>query len=358
MGIFKRGHVYWYHFWFNGEHIQRSTKQGNPRVARQIESAYRTALAKGEVGILERKPSPMLKDFVCQFKEAIHTVKPATLEYYAEKLRRLLEYEPMETARLEHIDEALIQEYVAKRKKEVSVASVNRELAVLRRGMRLAQEWRIINRVPRIRMLPGEKPREFVLDAQRERLYLEMAPQPLRDVAILCLDTGLRVGEAASLTWDTVNMQERFFDVRTGKSKNAARWLSISPRVAEMLRSRAGQHPVYVFPGRPLRRLNGERRPFTIEALDKQHCRLRRLLKLPEEFVIHSLRHTFGTRLGDEGTDAWTLKKIMGHSTVTVSERYVHPSRESVARAMEKLQKRHQPATVSATLSETPSVSH
>jgi hypothetical protein len=53
VSIFKRGSVYWYHFIFNGQHIQQSTKQGNPRVARQIEAAYRTALAKGEVGILE-----------------------------------------------------------------------------------------------------------------------------------------------------------------------------------------------------------------------------------------------------------------------------------------------------------------
>jgi len=47
MGIFKRGSVYWYHFLFNGDHIQHSTKQGNPRTARQIEAAHRTALAKG-----------------------------------------------------------------------------------------------------------------------------------------------------------------------------------------------------------------------------------------------------------------------------------------------------------------------
>ena len=61
MGIFKRGNVYWYHFVFDGEHIQKSTKQGNPRTARQIEAAFRTALAKGEVGITERKKAPASK---------------------------------------------------------------------------------------------------------------------------------------------------------------------------------------------------------------------------------------------------------------------------------------------------------
>ena len=51
MAIFKRGRVYWYHLVFSGEHVRRSTKQGNPRVARQTEAAHRTTLAKGEVGI-------------------------------------------------------------------------------------------------------------------------------------------------------------------------------------------------------------------------------------------------------------------------------------------------------------------
>ena len=61
MSIFKRGSVYWFHFLFDGKHVQRSTKQGNPRIARNIAAAYRTALAKGEVGITERKKIPAFK---------------------------------------------------------------------------------------------------------------------------------------------------------------------------------------------------------------------------------------------------------------------------------------------------------
>jgi hypothetical protein len=49
MAIFKRGRVYWYHFIFNGQHVQETTKQGNPRVARQMEAVHRTSLAKGAV---------------------------------------------------------------------------------------------------------------------------------------------------------------------------------------------------------------------------------------------------------------------------------------------------------------------
>src|SRR2546425_1434342 len=67
MSIFKRGRTYWFHFWFNSEHIQQSTRQGNPRIARQIEAAERTRLAKGEVGVRDRKPIPTFNVAMANF---------------------------------------------------------------------------------------------------------------------------------------------------------------------------------------------------------------------------------------------------------------------------------------------------
>jgi hypothetical protein len=50
MTVFKRGSVYKYHFVVDGVHNQRSTRQGNLRVAREMEAAHRTRLAKDEAG--------------------------------------------------------------------------------------------------------------------------------------------------------------------------------------------------------------------------------------------------------------------------------------------------------------------
>ena len=87
--------------------------------------------------------------------------------------------------------------------------------------------------------------------------------------------------------------------------------------------------------GHVFRREEGS--PLTDSHLDQQHSRVRDLLKLPKDFVLHSLRHSFGTRLGESGADAFTIMRLMGHSTVTVSQRYVHPSPEAVERAFERL---------------------
>jgi len=93
--------------------------------------------------------------------------------------------------------------------------------------------------------------------------------------------------------------------------------------------------------------------------LNQQHSGVRRVLGVQEDFVPHSLRHTFGTRLGESGADAFTIMKLMGHSSVAVSQRYVHPSPETMERAVERLEalngrKLKQVGTILGTVPEVP----
>ncbi len=88
MAIYKRGKTYWYKFMWNGEMIRESTRQKNDRVARNMESAHRTRLANGEVGIRERKVAPTVAQFLAKefvpYVETKHSCKPATVTYYKE----------------------------------------------------------------------------------------------------------------------------------------------------------------------------------------------------------------------------------------------------------------------------------
>ena len=350
MAIYKRGDTYWYQFQFNGQRIQESAQTGNKDAARQIEAAHRIRLAKGEAGIIKRPPSPTLKEFAPRFEAAIVTLcaeKPATVGFYQEKMRRLLEDRKLAGVRLNAIDEAAIDAYKQRRTRQasrygrpLSAASVNRELATLRRLLRLAQEWKVLDRVPRIRLLRGERNREFVLSHRAEPIYLNAAPQPLKDVAVLILETGVRPGEAANLKWadvylnPAVHAELGYIAVRGGKSRNAKRNLSLTARAAEMLKVRkAGVKSAWVFPG------DSSEAPILGTSLDHQHDDVRTALKLGKDFVIHSLRHTMLTRLGEAGADAFTIMRIAGHSSVTVSQRYVHPTPEGMERAFERLEK-------------------
>jgi integrase len=64
----------------------------------------------------------------------------------------------------------------------------------------------------------------------------------------------------------------------------------------------------------------------------------KRIHVFPKDFVLHSLRHRCLSRLGEAGADAFTMMKLAGHSSVTISQRYVHPTPESVERAYDRLE--------------------
>jgi integrase len=344
--VYRRGNTWWYEFVFDGERVRESTKQSNKRVAEQMEAAAKTQLAKGEVGIEERKKAPTFAEFAPRFMATIETQcadKPATVRFYRAKLKYL--EAALADIRLDKIDEDAIEAYKnnrartkSRRKRPLSPGAVNRELATLRRLIRMAHEFKLINRIPRVRMLRGEMEREYILTHELEPLYLAACPDPLDSIALLLLDCGLRNTEARLLDWTDVHLEPAagakygYVTIRAFNSKNSKpRNVPLSERVVRMLKIRGPQKSGLVFT-----RESGHE--LTAAELDQKHDRVRKMLKLPTDFVLHSLRHTFGTRLGEAGADAFTIMKLMGHSTVTVSQRYVHPSPESVERAYERMQ--------------------
>ena len=171
---------------------------------------------------------------------------------------------------------------------------------------------------------------------------------------MLMLDTGLRLGETLALQWGDVRLEPvgvakfGFVCVREGKSKKARRNVPLTARAGMMLKSRISQGaPIWPNASRQVGGEAGEQPwvfvshrggPFSVDTLDKMHADVRTKLNLSKEFVLHSLRHTMLTRLGESGADAFTIMNVAGHSTVVVSQRYIHPSPESVERAFERLE--------------------
>src|SRR4051812_45471591 len=139
MSIFKRGKIYWYHFLFNGEHVQESTKQGNPRVARQMEAAHRTALAKGEVGIREKRTCSTLAQFcrdrVEPWSQALFEQSSInTWRWYRAGIRSICAYKAIADLKLDRVTAEGAADFAAHRQEQnLQVASVNASLRVLRR---------------------------------------------------------------------------------------------------------------------------------------------------------------------------------------------------------------------------------
>ena len=213
MSIYKRGQIYWYKFTFNGEAIRESTRQKNQHTARQMEAAHRASLAKGEVGIREKKTAPTLGDFIAQriepWAEASTSAK-TWIDYYRPGLRTIQAYKPLASRRLNEITTESAADFAAWRQSAgLQVSSVNSSLQVLRRTMRLAAEWGVIEVAPSIKMLPGERHREHVVTFEEEARYLAAASEPLASVAAILIDTGTRPDECYCLLWESVTWTQR-----------------------------------------------------------------------------------------------------------------------------------------------------
>jgi integrase len=72
------------------------------------------------------------------------------------------------------------------------------------------------------------------------------------------------------------------------------------------------------------------------DSVKLQHKKALKLAKV-RAFEVYSIRHTFLTRLGESGCDAWTLARIARHSNISISQRYVHPSEDAVLNALSRL---------------------
>jgi integrase len=219
----------------------------------------------------------------------------------------------------------------------LQISSVNSTLQVLRRVLRLAVEWGLINAAPRIKMLPGERHREHVVTPEEEERYLLSATEPLASVATVLIDTGLRPDECYRLRWEFISWsggRNGTLLVTHGKTAAARRVLPMTPRVRSAFEKqweaceRPGEGWVW-----PAPTASGH---FEKSTLKKQHQKAVRFSKV-RPFVLYSLRHTFLTRLGQSGCDAWTLARIAGHSSVAMSGRYVHPNEDTVLNALDRL---------------------
>ncbi len=341
MSIYKRGEVYWYKFMWQGRMVRESTKQGNDKVARQMEAAHRTRLAKGEVGIREKKAVPTLAEFCrkrfAPWAESTSSVK-TWRDFYRVGLMAIQAYSPLASLPLGGITTERIADFACHRQAEgMKVATVNASLRILRRVLRVAEEWGELERAPKVRMLSGELHRERVITPEEEARYLASSNSLLSEIATVLVDTGLRPEECYRLLWDSitwVNGRNGTLLVTHGKTKAARRVLPMTPRVRHTLETRwevcGRPSEGYVWPA-PTK--SGHIEP---SSLKKQHSKALRLSKV-RPFVLYSLRHTFLTRLGQSGCDVWTLARVAGHSSIAISARYVHPSEDAVLEAMERL---------------------
>jgi integrase len=352
MALYKRNGVWWYHFIFEGRHIQRSSKVGNKSDARTIEAAYRTKLAKGEVGIEEPKKIPSftqaMKDFL-DWSEQKYAAHPNTHRRYQISSKALLRY--FGTKQLDRIEKGDVERFITwrarqkkaaqgkksskpkKSTKQLRPATINRELACLKHLFKHNEDLIPKNPVKGVKFLDEDNEQTRVLNTEEQKLYLFAASQPLQDIAMLMLETGMRPEEVYRIRRENVHIEQGYLFNPFGKTKAAKRKIPLSATASAVLLKRLESENIkgdYLFPGRGT--------DAAIVKVNAAHtATVKRCKVVP--FRLYDLRHTWATRAAMAGVDLVTLAAMLGHSRIQMVLRYAHPTEEHQFAALQKMQR-------------------
>jgi integrase len=344
--IYKSGRYYMAKFHWKGKLVRKSTRATDAKTARSIESKIRAELARANWGILERKASPTLthfleKDFLPYADST--AAKPSTASYYHDGAKRLMASD-LASLPLDQITDQQAGQFSA-RLAYLSPSTVNCGLRTLRRALHLAVDWGKLERMPKIGLAKGERQRDRVLTRDEAARYLAACPQPWRDVATLMLGTGMRPGECHELRWAHVllNGQGGLIRIAQGKSNAARRLLPMVPAVYRALKIR---HEAQGFPSDGWVFPSGSKSGHMEESSAKKwHAKALEVSQV-KPFEPYCLRHTGLTWISDETRcDAWTMAKIAGHSSITMTQRYIHPQAEAIERVFQQMANRQEVVT-------------
>jgi integrase len=215
--------------------------------------------------------------------------------------------------------------------KQRSIATVNRELSMLRRVLNVAAQNGWITRNPftggKSLIAPGdEKPRERIITKEEESRLLAACTgmrAHLRPIIICALDTGMRRGEILKLKWGDIDFTNRIITVRAFNTKTMReRQVAVTERLAgqmESLYQLSTKEPNALCFG-------------IVDNVKKSFNTVRRLAGLLD-VRFHDLRHTHATRLVSAHIPLSEVGRVLGHTQVNTTYRYVNANVDTARRA-------------------------
>lgn len=216
-----------------------------------------------------------------------------------------------------------------------AIASVNRELEIMRAVMRFAVREGWLPKSPFEMGIPliskaDETQRERILTHDEEARLLAACTgrrSHLRPIIIAALDTAMRRGELFRLRWSDVDMTGHRISIRALNTKTfKARVVAMTPRLYAELKRLWSRSP-----------FNSEGLVFGITNTFKNAFEATRRASGINNFRFHDCRHTAITRMISAGIPPMEVMKISGHTQMTTFARYVNPNEQSLKRAAERL---------------------
>lgn len=324
--------------WPDGSRFRRYVP--NSTIAKKTLARVEEAIAMGtwrqlkeELGHKKWERSLTVADFAKIYFDdycKIHNTRPDYKDHALKPIIRILGGVPLTELRRQHA-----HQFIVKRSREVSAATVNRSLQVLKNMFTFAVEGEYVESHPLrcFHKLPEEQKALRVMTLEEERRLVESVSDVDHTVGAYVAvlgETGLRKSEGLNLKWSHVNFQQRILSVEDTKS-GKPRYVGLSEYGVEWLSSlvRLMDSP-YVFA-----RLDSRDRWRKPDGPFKRGAKAAGLGWVG----FHDLRHFRATQWVMRGVDLRTVKELLGHADIQTTMRYAHFAPSHAAQSIFEAQK-------------------
>jgi integrase len=259
----------------------------------------------------------------------VNVILKTLIEHFGHKLIRSIKANDLETFKQKRLNS------ITKDGRIRSIASVNRELSILRTILNFAvqNEWLLKNPFTLcqgIIALSSEVERDRVLSFEEEQQLLAVCVDQrshLRPILICALDTAMRKSEIFQMKWSDIKFETNEIHIpQTNTKTEESRIVGITPRLKKELAKLWEQSPndknALVFGSIS-----------SVKTSWKTACRLAKI----EDFRFHDCRHTATTRMIASGSPHTEVMKITGHTQLKTFLRYLNITTETASRVASNL---------------------
>ncbi len=316
--LYQRGETWWLLYYHNGKRIRESSKSTRKMVAKKLLEQRTGEIAQGKLpGVHFDKMTfdELAEDFLTDYRVNGRKSLPSAALYVSHLTRSFAGH------RASNIDTIGVRKHVAMRQREGAAnASINRELAALKRMISLAVKAGKMDRAPHIPMLKENNVRKGFFEHGEFLALREALPEYLKGFVSFAYKSGWRRSEISGLTWRQVDRVQGIITLNPGETKNdAARTFYLDDELNAVideqweLRKRSGKLVPYVFPNQ-----HGTDRVKQFSKTWKRVC-------LEAEIgpkLFHDFRRTAVRNMVRAGIPERVAMMISGHRTRDVFERY------------------------------------
>ena len=326
--IYKRGNSWCVGFTVNGRRV-RETVGPNKKIAQKVLSLRMTQVLENRYFPPNRQVGRMpFNEFVQMYLERVVSLMKS-IRTERNRVKRWVKDLGMRP--IGQITRAEIESWRREKMSRCKPATINRDLSRLRHMLNIAVEWELLEKSPMqgIKFLRENNARTRYLSVDECHRLIDscMAPH-IRAIVTVALHTGMRLGEILNLRWQDLDFSSGFILVRDSKN-GQARQVPMDSMISTVLRSwpRLSDQDI-VFTS-----VMTGGRIVDIRAGFLNSCKRAGITGLH----FHDLRHTFASQFVMAGGDIYILKEILGHKSITNSQRYAHLSPTYKIKAIDRM---------------------